>query len=108
MYGTRYVNETRLRIRDLRNGEEKWLVYPVQRDDQESAASLDVLPGMAFTPDSKSLITTWDGKLWKVAIPDGKPIEIPFTADVVQPLGPAVRFEYPIPDSSTLRRQADS
>jgi imidazolonepropionase-like amidohydrolase/WD40 repeat protein len=102
VYGTRYVNETRLRIRDLRTGDEKWLVYPVQRDDQESAASLDVLPGMAFTPDSKSLITTWDGKLWKVAIPDGKPTEIPFTADVVQPLGPAVRFAYPIPDSSTF------
>jgi imidazolonepropionase-like amidohydrolase/WD40 repeat protein len=102
VYGTRYVNETRLRIRDLRNGEDKWLVYPVQRDDQESAASLDVLPGMAFTPDSKSLITTWDGKLWKVAIPTGKPTEIPFTADVVQPLGPAVRFDYPIPDSSTF------
>ena len=44
VYGTRYVNETRLRIRDLRTGDEKWLVYPIQRDDQESAASLDVLP----------------------------------------------------------------
>jgi imidazolonepropionase-like amidohydrolase/WD40 repeat protein len=102
VYGTRYVNETRLRIRDLRNGEEKWLVYPIQRDDQESAASLDVLPGMAFTPDSRFLITTWEGKLWKVSIPDGKPTEIPFTADVVQPLGPAVRFEYPISDSATF------
>jgi Tol biopolymer transport system component/imidazolonepropionase-like amidohydrolase len=102
VYGTRYVNETRLRIRDLRNGEDKWLVYPIQRDDQESAASLDVLPGMAFTPDAKFLVTTWDGKLWKVSIPDGKPTEIPFIADVVQPLGPSVRFEYPIPDSSTF------
>jgi hypothetical protein len=64
VYGTRYISETRLRIRDLKTGDEKWLVFPVARDDQESAASLDVLPGMAFTPDSKSLITTWDGKLW--------------------------------------------
>lgn len=102
VYGTRYVNETRLRIRDLQNGEEKWLVYPVQRDDQESAASLDVLPGMAFTPDSKNLIATWDGKLWKVPVPTGKPIEIPLEADVVQALGPAVHFEYPIPDSATF------
>jgi len=102
VYGTRYVNETRLRIRDLKTGDEHWLVYPVQRDDQESAASLDVLPGMAFTPDSKSLITTWDGKLWKVAVPSGKPVEIPFQADVVQPMGPAVHFDYTIPDSSTF------
>jgi Tol biopolymer transport system component/imidazolonepropionase-like amidohydrolase len=102
VYGTRYIDETRLRIRDLRNGDDKWLVFPVQRDDQESAASLDVLPGMAFTPDSKFLITTWDGKLWKVDIPSGKPTEIPFSADVVQPLGPSVRFEYPIADSATF------
>jgi imidazolonepropionase-like amidohydrolase/Tol biopolymer transport system component len=102
VYGTRYVDETRLRIRDLKTGEEKWLVYPVQRDDQESAASLDVLPGMAFTPDSKWVITTWDGKLWKVPVPSGKPVEIPFEAEVVQPMGPAVRFEYSIPDSSSF------
>ena len=102
VYGTRYVDETRLRIRDLKTGEERWLVYPVQRDDQESAASLDVFPGMAFTPDSKWVITTWDGKLWKVPVPSGKPVEIPFEADVVQPMGPAVRFDYSIPDSSTF------
>ena len=50
VYGTRYVDETRLRIRDLKTGEEKWLVYPVQRDDQESAASLDVFPGWRSRP----------------------------------------------------------
>jgi imidazolonepropionase-like amidohydrolase/Tol biopolymer transport system component len=102
VYGTRYINETRLRIRDMKTGDDKWLVYPVALDDQESAASLDVLPGMAFTPDSKSLITTWDGKLWKIDVPSGKPTEIPFEADVVQPLGPAVHFDYAIPDSSTF------
>jgi imidazolonepropionase-like amidohydrolase/Tol biopolymer transport system component len=102
VYGTRYISETRLRIRDLKSGDEKWLVYPVQRDDQESAASLDVYPGMAFTPDSRWLITTWDGKLWKVPVPTGNPVEIPFEVDVVQPLGPAVRFDYAIPDSSTF------
>ena len=29
---------------------------------QESRASLDVYPGMSFTPDSKAIITTWNGK----------------------------------------------
>ncbi|MGB0742786.1 MAG: hypothetical protein ACPGXX_22135, partial [Planctomycetaceae bacterium] len=28
--------ETGLRIRDLNTGDERWLAYPVQRDDQES------------------------------------------------------------------------
>jgi imidazolonepropionase-like amidohydrolase/Tol biopolymer transport system component len=102
VYGTRYINETRLRIRELATGEERWLVYPVQRDDQESRATLDVYPGMTFTPDSKELITTWDGKLWRVPIAGGTAREIPFTAEVVQAMGPAVHFTYPIPDSSTF------
>ena len=102
VYGTRHIDETRLRIRDLASAEERWLVYPVQRDDQESRATLDAYPGMTFTPDSKHLITTWDGKLWKVPVAGGAPAEIPFEAEVVQALGPAVHFEYPVSDSATF------
>ncbi len=102
VYGTRHVDETRLRIRDLGTGDERWLIYPVQRDDQESRASLDVYPGMSFTPDSKHLVATWNGRLWKVPVEGGTAVEIPFEADVVQALGPAVRFEYPIGDSATF------
>jgi imidazolonepropionase-like amidohydrolase/Tol biopolymer transport system component len=102
VYGTRHISETRLRVRELATGEERWLVYPVQRDDQESRATLDVYPGMTFTPDSKELITTWDGKLWRVPIAGGSAREIPFTAEVVQAMGPAVHFTYPIADSSTF------
>lgn len=102
VYGTRHIKETFLRIRDLRSGEDKWFIGPVQRDDQESRASLDVLPGMSFTPDSRSLLTTWNGRIWKVSVPDGKATEVPFEADVVQALGPAVRHEYPISDSATF------
>ncbi len=102
VYGTRYVDHTRLRVRDLSTNEEEWLTGPVARDDQESIASLDVYPGMSFTPDSKHLVTTWDGKFWKVAMDTKQATEIPFEADVVQALGPKVAFDYPIPDSATF------
>ena len=102
VYGTRHINETRLRIRDLESSEERWLVYPVQRDDQESRATLDTYPGMTFTPDSKFLIATWEGKLWKVPVEGGAPAQIPMEADVVQAFGPAVHFQYPIADSATF------
>jgi Tol biopolymer transport system component/imidazolonepropionase-like amidohydrolase len=102
VYGTRHIDKTYLRIRDLKTGEDRWLVGPVQRDDLESRASLDVYPGMSFTPDSKYLVATWDGRLWKVPVAGGANIEIPFEADVVQALGPSVRFAYPISDSSTF------
>jgi Tol biopolymer transport system component len=102
VYGTRYVDHTRLRLRDLATNEDEWLTGPVQRDDQESLATLDVYPGMSFTPDSKYLVTTWGGKLWKVAIATKVATEIPFEVDVVQALGPHVAFDYPIPDSATF------
>ncbi|HEV8148928.1 MAG TPA: amidohydrolase family protein [Gemmatimonadales bacterium] len=102
VYGTRHLDETRLRIRDLKSGDERWLVYPVQRDDLESRATLDVYPGMSFTPDSKSLVATWNGKLWKVPAEAGAPVEIPFEAEVVQALGPHVAFDYRISDSATF------
>lgn len=102
VYGTRYVDHTRLRIRNLASSEEEWLTGPVQRDDQESRATLDVYPGMSFTPDSKSLVTTWAGKFWRIDVATKKATEIPFSADIVQALGPKVAFDYPISDSATF------
>ena len=102
VYGTRHIDTTRLRIRDLESGDERWLVMNAQRDDSESRATLDVYPGMSFTPDSKFLIATWDGRLWKQPVDGGAATEIPFEADVRQAMGPAVRFQYAIPDSATF------
>jgi imidazolonepropionase-like amidohydrolase/Tol biopolymer transport system component len=102
VYGTRHIDSTRLRIRDLDSGEERWLVMKAHRDDQESAATLDAYPGMSFTPDSKSLIAWWDGKLWRVPVDGGGPAEIPFEVEVKQALGPAVHFEYAISDSASF------
>lgn len=102
VYGTRYENQTGLRIRDLESGEERWLAFPVQRDDQESRASLDAYPGMSFTPDSRNLIAFYGGKLWSVPV-DGSPASnIPFTADVKLAMGPAVHFQYRIEDTPTF------
>jgi len=106
VYGTRHDEHTGLRIRDLDSGEEQWLAYPVQQDDQESRATLDVLPGMSFTPDSRSLIASWGGKLWRVPVgEDGAPgeaEEIPFELDYQLAVGPVLDFDYPIEDTPTF------
>ena len=36
VYGTRHKTQTGLRVRNLETGAERWLIYPVTRDDQES------------------------------------------------------------------------
>tara|TARA_B100000575_G_C23142998_1_gene665800 strand:+ start:2533 stop:5739 length:3207 start_codon:yes stop_codon:yes gene_type:complete len=98
VYGTRYESETGLILRNLETSEESWLVYPVQRDDQESQATLGVLPGMSFTPDSKELVFFQKGGLWKIPIAGGEPVAIPFEVDVRLEVGPDMTFKYPISD----------
>ena len=105
VYGSRLDVHTGLRIRDTESGEERWLAYPVQRDDQESTASLDVLPGYAFTPDSRAVVVSYGGRIWRVPVDGTEAAEIPFRIDVELPLGPAVRFEYRIEDSPTFTLQ---
>jgi Tol biopolymer transport system component len=105
VYATRWDAQTGLRVRDLRSGDDSWLIYPVTRDDQESASTRDLMPGSSFTPDSKALITSFDGKIWRVDVPSGEATPIPFTAHVEQRVGPKVRFEYPVDEGTVRARQ---
>ncbi len=98
VYATRYEHQTGLRIRTLATGDEKWLAYPVQRDDQEARATMDAFPGYSFTPDSRYIIISYGGKIWRVSVDGSEPANIPFTADVNLALGPEVRFDYKIDD----------
>lgn len=99
-YGSRYEDKTGLILRNMKTGDEKWLAYPVQRDEQESIAPQGVLPGMSFTPDSKFLIASYGGKLWKLPVDGSKATEIIFDADVNLEMGPRLYFNYAVKDTS--------
>ncbi|MFN8977754.1 MAG: amidohydrolase family protein [Gemmatimonadaceae bacterium] len=100
VYGSRYENRTGLRIRDLATGDEHWLAYPVQRDEMESRAPMDALPGMSFTPDSRELVASYGNKLWRVAVDGSGQVEIPFRVQAQVEVGPELSFTYPIADSA--------
>lgn len=102
VYGSRYNEHTGLVRRNLKTGEEDWLAYPVQRDEQESIAPLGVYPAMSFTPDSKYLLASWGGKINKLPIAGGAAVQIPFEVDAELDLGPEVRFDYPITDNTEM------
>lgn len=99
VYGTRFETETGLVLRNLETGDERWLAYPVQRDEQESIAPLGVLPAMSFTPDSNYLITSYGGEIFKIGIDQNTATKIPFSVDVDLEMGPRLSFKYPISDS---------
>jgi len=98
VYGTRFETETGLVLRNLQTGDERWLAYPVQRDEQESIAPLGVYPAMSFTPDSKFVVASYGGKIYKINIDGNAATEIPFEVDVKLEIGPRLKFDYPISD----------
>ncbi len=93
VYASRHDAETGFRLRDMNSGTEKWLTFPIQRDDMESAFTRDLLPGYTFLPDNSAIIAAIDGKLVRISVPGGERTEIPFEADIALDLGPLVHFD---------------
>ena len=95
-YGTRFESETGIRMRNLKTGDDSWFAFPVQRDEQESIATLGVLPGMA-SPQGRTLYYSHSGKIWRKS-PEGKASEVPMEIELNLDLGPRLDFKYPIND----------
>ena len=87
VYATRTGPRTALRIRDLQTQEDRWLVAEIQRDDADGYAPNDVLPGYAFTPDSRAVVFYAGGKIKRVEVESRAVSVIPFSADVEVGMG---------------------
>ena len=102
VYATRLQTKTGLRIRNLDTQAEDWLAFPVQRDEMESRAPLDAYPGYSFTPDSKAVVVTYGGEIWRVPVDKSAATKIPFEANVKLEMGPEVKFAYRVDTTSTF------
>jgi Tol biopolymer transport system component len=102
VYGSRFNDQTGLIKRNLLTQEEDWLAYPVQRDEQESIAPLGVLPAMSFTPDSKAIVASYGGKIYRIPINGDQATNIPFEVNETITMAPQLKFDYPIDDSATF------
>ena len=100
VYASRFETKTGLRLRNLDTQDEDWLAYPVQRDETESRAPLDAYPGYSFTPDSKAIVVSYGGEIWRVPVDKSAPAKIPFEADVKLEMGPEVKFAWRV-DTAT-------
>lgn len=104
VYGSRYEGRTGLKIRDLDSGEVSWLKYPVDRDEQESRPTRDLLPGSAFMPDGRSLVVSYGGKIRRINIDDGTESPIPFSADVKLEIGPSLYVQHKLDEGPVKAR----
>jgi hypothetical protein len=99
LYVTRYETETGLRLRNLETGEDRWVRYPITRDDQEAIFSRDLFPGYAFFPDGKEILYNQDGKIRRLNLTSGAETVVPFTANVTGTTG-ADYFHWPMVGAS--------
>ncbi len=104
LYVTRYETESGLRIRNLQTGDDRWVKYPITRDDQESRFTRDLFPSYAFLPDGKEVVYNQDGKIRRLNLANGSEAVIPFTAKVSQDLGPKLDFPQKVEDGPVKAR----
>lgn len=93
VYGTRFDTQTGLRMRNLQTGKDEWLVYPVQRDDQESRYTRDLLPKAVFSRDGTQLFYTVDGCLFGIDLESRESLKVPFEIPIK--LDRVERLEFP-------------
>jgi Tol biopolymer transport system component len=89
---------------DAVQDEALWIAQRVQPSMQQAFISWGngFLPNSSFLPDSSAIVTSFDGKLWRIAVASGHATEIPFTADVEQQLGPLLRFSSNVDSSRNV------
>ncbi|MEX2285313.1 MAG: amidohydrolase family protein [Gemmatimonadota bacterium] len=122
VYFTRFEAKSALVVRDLDTGSEKWLAMETQPEayvppppfqgplapgatppPPPPPPGIGPLPSSAWLPDESAIVTSFGGNLWRIEIPSGRKTEIPFTADVEQPLGALVRGSHQIGDTVVAR-----
>jgi hypothetical protein len=104
VYGTRIDGQTGLRIREQATGEERWLKLPVQRDEQESRFTRDLIPGYAFTPAGRHVLAAYGGKIHRLDVDGTHDQVIPVTVRVSQPVGSRLNFPIRVDDGPVRAR----
>lgn len=103
--GSRYG----VRLRDLQTLRERWLIeeridWPRLLGDVAEPSRLDLAPGYAFTPDDKSLIVTYGGKIHRIDVATGRSRVIPFVVDVQREVAPMEVHQFRLADTAINTR----
>ena len=125
-YFTRFEGQSALVVRTLASGADEWVLMGTQteagtpppapfvpgppgappgggRGGPPSPTGVGPLPSSAWLPDGSAVITSFDGKLWRVDVPSGRKTQIPISVDVEQSLGALVKGTVDLGDSVRVR-----
>jgi imidazolonepropionase-like amidohydrolase/WD40 repeat protein len=106
VYGSSSGSHLGLRLRDLQTDSERWLIQERLDDPsgREGDEARDLVPGYAFTPDSKGLIAAYGGKIHHLDLATNRTTVIPFVAEVKRGLGPLTVYQFGLPDTAVRTR----
>ena len=104
VYGATSGGKTGLRLSDIKNNREKWLIFPFVANELDARATRDVLPNYAFTPDGQSIIVNHAGKIHRINLLDGKDTIIPFKAKVEMMVHKPLHFEHNVDNGPVKSR----
>ena len=100
----RIRGECVLFVTDVASGAERPVYSPMERDLQESWAVHGVYPGMAWTPDSRSIVFWAKGGLRRVEVATRAARDIPFHVKDSRQVAETVRFAVPVAPESLHTR----
>jgi len=104
VYGATSGGKTGLRLRDIKNSKEKWLIFPFVANELDARATRDVLPNYAFTSDNQSIIVNYAGKIHRINLLDGKDTIIPFKAKVKMMVNKPLHYEHSVDNGPVKAR----
>jgi dipeptidyl aminopeptidase/acylaminoacyl peptidase len=96
-----------MRCLDLKTSRDWALTPPTQVYNPKGILWLldDLTPNAAFTPDGKSVVTLYQGRLWRVALRSRLMTPIHFTATALVELAPPAQFVHRIATDSIAAHQ---
>jgi imidazolonepropionase-like amidohydrolase/Tol biopolymer transport system component len=104
VYATQYRSETGLRIRNLQNGDDRWLLYPADHDSQGGGYYSDLFPRFAFAPGDEAIVLSQGGKLYELSLAQKSLSAIPFSVSVELDVGAQARVDMPIEEGAIRAR----
>lgn len=96
--GLRIGPRTALFLRDLESGAERLVMDPIELDMAEGIKTLRVLPGYAWTADSRALVISQGGKVRRLDVESGTVFTLRHRARVVRTMSEQARGDHRISD----------
>ena len=98
--GHKFGPRTALWLRDLKTGNERLLMDPIEPMIASGSKALGILPRYKWAPDGKSILITQGGKLRRVDVASGSVSTIAFTARVHRTISEMARKSFRITDDA--------